>query len=151
LEPLTAECFTPINTYPKILDSIVQWNAEQNKEMQNIEEVTGIGLLSGSGPILMIDGNNVELTCGMVGFGNYYDGKVHEGWDEIHLKLWRSLLELCFKHGVQYYMMGDFNSRVMVDMGAYPKEYYNMLKSIKMTLDPKCILSRGKYNLWSED
>ena len=48
-------------------------------------------------------------------------------------------------------MMGDFNSRVMVDMGAYPKEYYNMLKSIKKTLDPKCILSRGKYNLWGGD
>jgi len=151
LEPLTAECFTPIKLYPKILQEIEQWDMEHNEDMQKILDVTGQRPMSGSGPILLIDGNNVELTCGLVSFGNYYNGEIHEEFEEINLRLWRSLLERVIKQGAQYYMMGDFNSRVMVEMGAYPVEFYNLMKSIKKTLDPKCILSRGKYNIWGGD
>jgi len=38
----------------------------------------------------------------------------------------------------------------MVDIGAYTPEYYNFMKSIKQTLDPKMILSRGKFNFWGK-
>jgi FAD/FMN-containing dehydrogenase len=151
LEPLTAECFTPIKLYPKVLQEIEQWDMEHNEDMKKILDVTGQRPMSGSGPILLIDGNNVELTCGLVSFGNYYNGEIHEAFEEINLRLWRSLLERVIKQGAQYYMMGDFNSRVMVEMGAYPIEFYKLLKSIKKTLDPKFILSRGKYNLWGGD
>jgi FAD/FMN-containing dehydrogenase len=118
--------------------------------MQKILDVTGQRPMSGSGPILLIDGNNVELTCGLVSFGNYYNGEIHEEFEEINLRLWRSLLERVIKQGAQFYMMGDFNSRVMAEMGAYPVEFYNLMKSIKQTIDPKYILSRGKYNFWGE-
>jgi len=47
-------------------------------------------------------------------------------------------------------MMGDYMSRLMVDMGAYPEHYYNLMKSIKQSLDPKMILSRGKFNFFGE-
>jgi FAD/FMN-containing dehydrogenase len=47
-------------------------------------------------------------------------------------------------------MMGDYLSRLMVDIGAYTPEYYNLMKSIKEVLDPKMILSKGKYNFWGE-
>ncbi len=43
-------------------------------------------------------------------------------------------------------MMGEMMSRLMVEIGAYPEVYYNFMKSIKKTLDPKSILSRGKFN-----
>ncbi|MFX0082097.1 MAG: FAD-binding oxidoreductase [Candidatus Hodarchaeota archaeon] len=151
LTPLTAECFTPINSYPRILQEIEQWDLEHNEDMQKITDITGQRPGSGSGPILLIDGCNVELTCGLISFGNYYDGEIHEEFEEINLRLWRTLLETIIKQGAQYYMMGDFNSRVMVEMGAYPVEFYNLMKSIKKILDPKCILSRGKYNLWGGD
>lgn len=151
LEPLTAECFTSIKYYPKILSDIEQWDMENNEDMEKILNVTGQRPISGSGPILLIDGNNVELTCGLASFGNYFDGEIHEEFEEINLRLWRSLLERVIKQGAQFYMMGDFNSRVMVEMGAYPNEFYNLMKSIKKTLDPKCILSRGKYNFWGGD
>ena len=52
------------------------------------------------------------------------------------------------KHGVQWYMMGDIVSRIMVEIDAYPKEYYNLMKSIKEELDPKMILSRGKFDFF---
>jgi hypothetical protein len=45
-------------------------------------------------------------------------------------------------------MMGDFMSRLMVDIGAYSESYYNLMKLLKETIDPNMILSRGKFNFW---
>jgi glycolate oxidase len=151
LEPLTAECFAPINDYPEILKDLDQWEIEHSDDMNKILEITNIRPITGSGPILLVDGNNVEITCGFTSFGSYYNGENHKILDEINLKLWKSILERLTKWGVQWYMMGDFMSRLMVDIGAYPLEYYNFFKSIKKTLDPKGILSRGKYNFWGEN
>ena len=123
-----------------------KWDAEHNDDMKKFLEVTGFRPITGSGPIFLVDGNNVELTAGFVSFGSYYNGEIHENFEEMDLRLWKSLLERLTKHGVQWYMMGDFMSRVMVDVGAYSPEYYNLMKSIKKNLDPKMILSRGKYN-----
>jgi glycolate oxidase len=148
LEPLTAECFTPINTYPKILSDIDQWDVENNDEIQKITEITGTRPITGSGPILLIDGCNVELTCGFTSFSGFHSGEFHEIIEEINLKLWKDLLTRVTKHGVQWYMMGDIVSRTMVEIGAYPKEYYRLMKSIKKELDPKMILSRGKFDFF---
>jgi FAD/FMN-containing dehydrogenase len=146
LEPLTAECFTPVNTYPNILQDIDKWDAEHNDDMKKFLEVTGVRPITGSGPIFLVDGNNVELTAGFTSYGSYYNGEMHENFEEMNLRLWKSLLERLTRHGVQWYMMGDMMSRTMVDVGAYSPEYYNLMKSIKKNLDPKMILSRGKYN-----
>ncbi len=148
LEPLSCECFTPANMYPKILDDIDQWDMAHSDDMIKFSQVTGQRPVSGSGPIFLIDGNNVELTCGFTSFTGYYDGEYHEDWDELNLKLWKSLMEMVTKWGVQWYMMGEMASRLMADIGAYIPEYYKTLKAIKKTLDPKAILSRGKYNFW---
>ena len=146
LEPLTAECFTPISTFPDLLQDIDMWDVENSEDIKKILNITKFRPISGSGPILLIDGNNVELTCGFVSFGKYYDGQIHEIIEEINLKLWKSLLERLTKHGVQWYMMGDMMSRVMVDIGAYEESFYKVMKSIKYTLDPNMILSRRKFN-----
>jgi glycolate oxidase len=150
LEPLTAECFTPINTYPKILAEIEQWDMNHNADMQKFLQVTGQRPISGSGPIFIVDQCNVELTCGFTSFPSYYNGEIHEEFDELNLRLWKSFLELVTKAGVQWYMMGEYASRMMADIGAYLPAYYKTLESIKRTLDPKFILSRGKYNLWGD-
>lgn len=146
LEPLTAECFTPINSYPDILTDLDMWDIEHNDEIQKITDITGQRPITGSGPVLLIDGCNVELTCGFTSFSAYYNGEYHDLIDEINMKLWKSLLKRVTEHGVQWYMMGDMISRVMTDIGAYPEEYYNFMKSIKETIDPNLILSRGKYH-----
>ncbi|MHA1283530.1 MAG: FAD-binding oxidoreductase [Promethearchaeota archaeon] len=145
-EPMTAECFTPINTYPAILRDLDVWDMEHTEDFTKIMKITGFRPVTGSGPILLVDGNNVELTCGTTSFHSYVNGKNYEEIKEINLKVWKSLLERVTKHGVQWYMMGDMMSRLMVDIGAYPEEYYNLMKAIKKTLDPNCILSRGKFN-----
>ena len=147
-EPLTAECSTTIELFPRVLQDIEKWDMEHTKDMKKIMEITNFRPMSGSGPILLAGANVVGLSCGFNSFASYYDGKVHEIIDEINLKLWKSLLERVSKWGVTWYMMGDLMSRVMVDIGAYPAEYYNFMKSIKLTLDPKSILSRGKFNFW---
>ena len=147
-EPFTAECFTPINTLSELFVDTQAWENENKEDMNQISEITGnLTILSGSGPIAMIDGNNVEYTVGFNTSNSYHDGKKHEIIDELNLKLWKSLLIRMFKHGVQYYMFGTLPSSLMVKIGAYSQEYYNLLKSIKKTIDPKFILSRGKFNL----
>ncbi|NHJ20481.1 MAG: FAD-binding oxidoreductase [Candidatus Lokiarchaeota archaeon] len=150
MQPLTAECFSPIGLYPNVLNDIDQWDMEHNEDMQKIFNITKIRPIAGSGPVLLIDGNNVEITCGFTSFWNYYNGEVHDIIEETNLMLWKSLLERVTKHGCQWYMMGDYMSRLMVDIGAYSEEYYNLMKSIKQVLDPKMILSRGKFNFWGE-
>jgi glycolate oxidase len=150
MEPLTGECFCPINVYPKMLNDIDQWDMENDADMRKIFEITSTRPIAGSGPILLIDGNNVELTCGFTSFGKYYDGKMYETIEELDNKLWKSFLERVTKQGVQWYMMGDYMSRLMVDIGAYSDEYYNMMKSVKKVLDPNMIISRGKFNFWGE-
>ena len=150
MQPLSAECFSPINLYPTVLNDIDQWDIENNEEIQKILKITQIRPIVGSGPVVLIDGNNVEITCGFTSFWKYYNGETHEIIKETNFKLWRSLLERVTKHGVQWYMMGDYMSRLMVDIGAYSEDFYNFMKSIKQVLDPKMILSRGKFNFWGE-
>jgi len=146
LEPLTAECFTPINTYPSILADLDQWDIEHNDEIQKITNITGQRPITGSGPILLIDGCNVELTCGFTSFSAYHNGEYHEVIDEVNDLLWKSILERVTKHGVQWYMMGDILSRLFIDIGAIDKNYFEFLKNIKNTIDPNLILSRGKFD-----
>jgi hypothetical protein len=47
--------------------------------------------------------------------------------------------------------MGEFMSRLMVDIGAYSEAFYTLMKGIKEVIDPKFILSRGKFNLWGHE
>lgn len=150
LQPLTSECFCPINLFPVILQDIDQWDLEHDSDMRKILEITKLRPISGSGPILLIDGNNVEITCGFTSFWSYYDGKIYKEIEELNINLWKSLLKRVTEHGVQWYMMGDFMSRLMVDIGAYSEEYYSLMKGIKKMLDPNMILSRGKFNFWGE-
>ena len=147
-EPLSAEGNVPINVFPDILRDVGQWEVENTEYMNKIEEITKFRPMAGSGPISLEKGNCVGLATGFNTYSSYYDGEIHEIIEEINLKLWRSLLERLTRYGVLWFMMGDFLSRVMVDVGGYSSEYYKFMKSIKMTLDPKCILSRGKFNFW---
>ncbi|MFX1531344.1 MAG: FAD-binding oxidoreductase [Promethearchaeota archaeon] len=150
-EPFTAECFTPINMLPDLFKDTEAWETENREDMNQISEITGnVIITSGSGPIALVDGNNVEYTVGFNTSRSYHDGKKYEIIDELNLKLWKSLLIRMFKHGVQYYMFGTLPSSLMVEIGAYSVEYYNLLKSIKKTVDPNFILSRGKFNLKGE-
>ncbi|TFG03397.1 MAG: FAD-binding oxidoreductase [Promethearchaeota archaeon] len=150
-EPLSCECFVPANLYPEILDDIDAWDMEHSKEMDVFTEITGVRPITGSGPIFLIDGNNVELTCGFTSFPSYFNEELHEEWDEINLKLWKSLMErLTTKWAVQWYMMGEMASRLMAQVDAYLPEYYKTLRAIKRLLDPKMILSRGKFEFWGD-
>jgi hypothetical protein len=147
---LDAECHTPITAYPKILKDVELWDIEHSKEMEQILEITGMRPISGAGPIILIGDQNVELTTGFTSFESYIDGKNYEIIKELNLKLWKSLLERITKHGVTWYMLGDILSRLLVEIGAFQPEYLQFLKLIKKTLDPRFILSRGKFNFWGE-
>jgi len=147
-DPVDAECHVPINAYPKIMKDLDQWDMEHSEDMQKILEITGMRPITGTGPIILTEGTNVELTCGFTSFPSFYNGEKHEIIKEINIKLWKSLLERLVKHGAMFYMFGDILSRHMVNIQGYQKGYYELMKKIKDTIDPKHILSRGKYNFW---
>ena len=151
IQPLSAECFCPINKFPEVLQDVDQWDIEHEEDMRKIFNITKIRPISGSGPVPLVDGNNVEVTAGFVSFWRYFDGQIHDVIRETNLKLWKSLLKRLIKHGLQYYMMGEFLSRLMVEIGGCSEEYYNLMKGIKEILDPNMILSRGKFNFWRNE
>ena len=145
---LDAECHTPITSYPSILNDVDLWDVEHAKEMEQILEITGMRPITGSGPIILIGNHNVELTTGFTSFESFFDGKHHEVIEELNIKLWKSLLERITRHGVTWYMLGDILSRLLVEIGAFQPEYLQFLTSVKKALDPRSILSRGKFNFW---
>jgi FAD/FMN-containing dehydrogenase len=147
---LDAECHTPISTYPGILKDVDLWDAEHANEMEQILEIAGMRPITGSGPIILIGDHNVELTTGFTSFESYIDGEHYEIIEELNIKLWKSLLERITKHGVTWYMLGDILSRLLVEIGAFQPEYLQFLTSVKKTLDPRFILSKGKFNFWGD-
>lgn len=146
--PLDAECHCSIASYPEIMDDLELWDMEHAEEMNKILEITGMRPISGTGPIILIKDNNVELTTGFTSFETYYDGKYHEELRELNIKLWKSMLKRITAHGVSWYMMGDILSRLLVEIGAFKPSYFSLLKTIKDTIDPNHTLSRGKFNFW---
>jgi FAD/FMN-containing dehydrogenase len=139
-QPLTAECFSPIKAFPGILSDLDAWEGEHKDEMDQIAAVAGARPMVGSGPVMLLGESNVEITCG---FTTYPHKELHD----INLTLWRSILENVTRHGVQWYMMGDFCSRAFVEMGAYQPDYYSLLANVKKLLDPRNVLSPGKFKL----
>jgi len=146
--PLDAECKTSIKNYPKILKDLELWDMENSEDMTKILEITGMRPISGAGPIILIEDNTVELTAGFTSFESYHKDKVYDEITRINMKLWKSMLKRITKHGVSWYMMGDILSRLLVDMDAFDETYFNFMKTIKNSLDPDHILSRGKFNFW---
>jgi len=147
-EPLTAECFVPANRFPGILEDLDVWDGEHVQDIETILKACGTRPVTGSGPVLLVDGCNVELTCGFTTFNAYFNGASHPEVAEANLRLWKSILERVTRHGAQRYMMGDITSRLMVEIGAYTPEYLASLRAIKDCLDSKHVLGRGKFDFW---
>ncbi len=139
-EPCTAECFVSIESFPTLLEIMDKWDQEHTAEIDQIAAVSTSRPIIGSGPVLLLGENNVEVTCG---FTTFFTKEVAD----INMKLWKSLIKLVTQFGAQWYMMGDFCSREFVEVGAYSPEYLALLNSIKRTVDPNYILSRGKFKL----
>ncbi len=146
--PLDAECHCAISAYPAIMKDLELWDMEHIEDMKKILDITGMRPISGTGPIILIKDNNVELTTGFTSFESYYDGEYHEELRGLNIKLWKSMLKRITKHGVSWYMMGDILSRLLVNIDAFEPNYWALVQLMKDTLDPNHILSRGKFNFW---
>ncbi|MHA2399648.1 MAG: FAD-linked oxidase C-terminal domain-containing protein, partial [Promethearchaeota archaeon] len=67
---------------------------------------------------------------------------------EAQVELWKDFLITQIKElGAVHYWMGEIIGRSLVDSGALSEEYYNFMITIKKALDPKGILSPGKFYL----
>ncbi len=139
----TAECFAPIKDFPSILTDLDTWEGEHKAEIDKINAIVGARPLVGSGPIMLLGENDVEITCGFTSYP-------HREARDLNLSLWQSVVELVTQRGVQWYMMGEFCSQIFTNMGAYTPEYYALLQCLKKTLDPNTVLCPGKFNFFGE-
>ncbi len=143
-EPCSAECFTSIEMFPGLLTVLEQWEADNSDLLKEVDDIIGFKPLVGSGPVILLGENNVEVTCG---FTTFPEPEIKEQ----NMKLWESIIETVTKYGAQWYMMGEFCSREFVKMGAFTPEYLATLKKLKSAMDPNLILSRGKFGFGLEN
>lgn len=159
--PVTTECICPINRMPHMVDAVDNWAAQNGKKFKElvdniisavgtgqdaefIQKLTGmLGSSAGSGQMPMAGENNIEFTSG------FLTVDIPETYD-LTMELWKDMFRLVIQEGCLLYMTGDIGSRSLVDYGAFKPEFYNFFKSIKKTLDPNMILSRGQYNFFEE-
>ena len=66
---------------------------------------------------------------------------------KINGELWDSFMDASIKLGVMPYMTGLRYSRSLIRTGGFSEQFFNFLRNIKQSLDPRGILSPGKYNL----
>jgi len=95
------------------------------------------------GSALLCDHTTVEMDSGLVVWNK-------PEYREVNEKLWKSNLEMVIKSGGMPYMAGMRFSRALIDVDAFSDPFYNLLKSVKHTLDPNRIISPGKFYLGGE-
>jgi glycolate oxidase len=134
--PCSTEHHIPIHRLPEINKKLGEW------EVKNMAKLTKAGpAISALGMALLCGHTTVEMDPGLAGWQD------DESKRELNYELWVDQIKMLVKEGVVPYMMGDAVSRATVAAGAYPGPYYDLLRSIKNTLDPNRILSPGKFNL----
>lgn len=69
-----------------------------------------------------------------------------EYWER-NRRLWLDWIKTYIRNGGVNYWLGEAISRAYIEVGAFPGPYYDLLKSIKHTLDPNGIISPGKFYL----
>ncbi|TFF86318.1 MAG: FAD-binding oxidoreductase [Promethearchaeota archaeon] len=131
--PQTGEHHIPAHQYTDLMKKFDQWEAE------NSELINQVKAMSGVGSSLLCDRTTLEVDSGLTVFNK-------PEYHEINEKIWKSYLEMVVKSGGMPYMAGMRFSRALVDVNAFSDDFYEFMGSIKDTLDPNRILSRGKYH-----
>jgi len=135
---LSTEAHCPIQKFPEVINVIDQFASKYQKEFAKIFELTGIPPGAGCGSVGLSGECNVELAIG-------FTTVIRPDLYKINMKLWKAQMEMVIKAGAMHYMLGYIGSRQLVKSGAFKKQYYNFMKSIKKALDPNNILSPGKF------
>ncbi|MHA1377945.1 MAG: FAD-binding oxidoreductase [Candidatus Helarchaeota archaeon] len=159
--PVTTECICPINRMPHMVLQIEKWAAEnaikfkklvdsiisavaKKEDIETVQKLTNfLGSSAGSGEMPMAGENNIEVT------GGFLTVDIPEAHD-LTIELWKDMFRLVIQEGCLLYMTGEIGSQSLLEFGAFRPGFYNFFKAIKKTLDPKMILSRGKYNFFEE-
>ncbi len=133
--PCSTEHHLPIHRFPEVNKKLGDW------EIKNMDKLTKAGpAISALAMALLCGHTAVEMDCGLVVWQD-------ETKRELNYELWMDQLKMLAKEGGMPYVMGEAISRAFVAAGAYPGPYYDLLRSIKSTLDPNRILSPGKFYL----
>ncbi|MHA1270570.1 MAG: FAD-binding oxidoreductase [Candidatus Helarchaeota archaeon] len=130
--PQTGEHHIPVHQYTDLMKKFEKWEADNSELMNQVKAMTG------TASSLLCDHTTVEVDSGLT---IYNRPEFHE----INEKLWKNYLEMIIESGGMPYMAGMLFSRALIDVSAFSDEFYNFMQSIKDTLDPNHILSKGKY------
>ncbi|TFF89423.1 MAG: FAD-binding oxidoreductase [Promethearchaeota archaeon] len=68
---------------------------------------------------------------------------------EIAMDMWHKKVRSQVRYGGVHYWLGESISQSIVESGAYKKEFAQLFKDIKHTLDPNFLLSPNKFHMYS--
>lgn len=132
--PCSTEHHVPIHRMPGMFRAFEKWEEENRSLLEKA------GAFSGVSTAILCGHTTVEIDSGLV------------VWDRPELRnlnkqLWISQMHMVIKNGGMPYMTGELYSQALVDAAAFPEPYFELLRTLKRTLDPNRILSPGKYRL----
>ncbi len=130
--PQTGEHHITVHQYANLMKTFEKWEAENSELMNKVRAMSGVG------SSLLCDHTTVEVDSGLTVYNK-------PEYHEINEKLWNSYLEMIIRSGGMPYMAGQRFSRALIDTAAFSDDFYDFMKSIKRTLDPNHIISKGKY------
>lgn len=133
--PQSAEHILPMHQLPRIQEALSAWVKVNQIKIQSVGAIASTGGEFGLG-----NHTTIATPTGLIVWNKPEFRKLNE-------ELWDSYLEALIKAGAMPYMTGMRFSRALIRAGAFSNQYYNFMRDIKKTLDPRGILSPGKYYL----
>ncbi len=131
----SADGYVSMHQYPILLKEMSNWVKDNDLKINAAKAIPAIGTFFGLSEHTMID-----AVMGLVVWNK-------PEFRKLNGELWDSCSEALIKNGFMPYMTGLRYSRALINAGAFSEQFYEFLKNIKQTLDPKGILSPGKYKL----
>ena len=127
---------SPTYQLPDYIKLYEDWNKRNKEKLDNVGGGSAGFIVFGVYP------SYIDVTGGLLLLET--DPKKREPQYE----LWKDLIIAQMKElGGIHYWMGEIIGRALVDSGALTDEYYNFMISIKKALDPRGVLSPGKFYL----
>ncbi len=131
----SAECRIAMHNYPELTKGLSKWTLENSEKLQAVKAFPATG-----GMISLCDHTTISFPIGLIVWNK-------PEYRKLNGELWDSFMDAAIKLGVMPYMTGLRYSRSLIRTGAFSEQFLNFLRTIKQSLDPRGILSPGKYNL----
>ncbi len=130
-----AEGYLEMHQYPILLNEMTKWQIANSDKLNAAKITPVIGSF-----FYLCEHTTINTPLGLLVWNK-------PEFRQLNGELWDSFLDASIKGGFMPYMTGLRYSRALIRTGAFSEQFFEFLKNIKQSLDPRGILSPGKYKL----